>query len=133
MPPVMRAYRPAMSIRKLLALVLAVAVLVAPALTRAGEAFAAVPGHQLQMMEGGHCTAAPSADRSGTATNPEKSSGHDQAAGKSCCMSMCMAVAIAPPAMEPAIMIHGPGPTFALAHQYHGRITEIATPPPRRA
>lgn len=49
-----------MSIRTLFAMLVAVAVLFAPALTRAGEAFAAVPDHHMQTMESGHCKSMPS-------------------------------------------------------------------------
>lgn len=121
-----RAYAPAVNIRKLLALVLAMAVMFAPAMTRAGAAFAAVPDHQMQMMESGHCKAAPS-DSSGTPSD------HDKKAAGGCCMSMCMAVAVAPAAPSDAATIHAASTTFAAPKRYHGCIAEIATPPPRLA
>lgn len=117
-----------MSIRTLFAMLVAVAVLFAPALTRAGEAFAAVPDHHVQMLQSGHCKTAPSHSGDG-----DKSSDHDKSAGMNCCISMCMAVAVAPPARPQAAALHGPAATFPLAHQYHGCIAEIATPPPRLA
>ena len=128
----MRAYAPAVSIRKLLTLFVAIAVLFAPAMTRAGEALAAVPDHQMQMMDSGHCKSPPSTDNPATAKH-EKSGSHDKAKDKSCCMAMCMAVALSPPISEPDEPVHAALPTFPLLSQYHGRITEIATPPPRRA
>jgi len=115
------------SIRTLFALLVAVAVLFAPALTRAGEAFAAVPDHHAQMMQSGHCKIAPS--QSG---DDDKSPSHEKA-GKTCCISMCMAVAVTPPARATAVAMPAPSPTFPLTHQYHGCIAEIATPPPRLA
>ena len=128
----MPAYAPAVSIQKLLTLFVAIAVLFAPSMTRAGEALAAVPGHQMQMMDSGHCKSPPSTDNPDTAKH-QKSSTHDKAKDKSCCMAMCMAVALSPPAGEPGDTVHAALPTYALPSQYHGRITEIATPPPRRA
>ena len=117
-----------MSIRPLFAILVAVAVLFAPALTRAGEAFAAVPDHHMQMMESGHCKSMPSyADDDG------KPPDEDKAAGKTCCISMCMAVAVTPTAPAAATATLAASPTFPLTHQYHGCIAEIATPPPRLA
>jgi len=104
-----------------------VAVLFAPALTRAGEAFAAVPDHHVQMLQSGHCKTAPSHAR-----DDDQSSG-DKAADKTCCISMCLAVAVAPPVPPQSTALHGPAVTFPLANQYHGCIAEIATPPPRLA
>lgn len=116
-----------MSIQRLFAILVAVAVLFAPALTRAGEAFAAVPDHHAQMMQSGHCKTAPSHSGDG-----DKSSDHDKA-GMNCCISMCMAVAVTPPAPAAAMAMHAASSTFPVTHQYHGCIAEIATPPPRLA
>jgi hypothetical protein len=69
-----------MSVRRLFAVVIALAVLLAPAMTRVGEAYAAVPDHHAQMMMKGHCESPPDADQ-------------DKKAGMSCCFQMCMAVA----------------------------------------
>ena len=123
----MRAYRPPVSIQRLFTVLVAVAVLFAPALTRAGEAFAAVPDHHVQMMQSGHCKSAPS-----HAGDDDKLS-DDKAADKTCCISMCMAVATAPPVPPKAIELRGPAASFPLTNQYRGRIAEIATPPPRLA
>lgn len=128
---------PAMSIPKLLALFVAIAILLVPGLTHAGAALAAVPDHQMQMMETGHCMSPPESADAGAATGhhkpagDHKSAGHDKAG---CCISMCMAVAVSPPAMAAAdVPLHNDTATFILVNQYHGRITEIATPPPRIA
>lgn len=108
-------------------MLIAVAVLFAPALTRAGAAFAAVPDHHAQMMASGLCKAMPSqSEESGKSSDQDKAS-------KNCCISMCMAVAVAPPAPPQSAALHGPAATFPLANQYHGCIAEIATPPPRLA
>jgi hypothetical protein len=121
------AYGPEVSIRTLFALLVAAAVLLAPALTRAGEAFAAVPDHHAQMMQSGHCKTVPS--HSG---DDNKSSDRDKA-GMTCCVSLCMAVAETPSAPAAAVAMLAASPTFPLTHQYHGCIAEIATPPPRLA
>lgn len=108
-------------------MLVAAAVLFAPALTRAGEAFAAVPGHHMQMMESGHCkTLQLNADEG---ESPEK----DKVPGKGCCISMCMAAAIDRPAAPQSEVLHDAAATFPLIHRYHGNIAEIATPPPRFA
>lgn len=122
----MRAYAPPVSLRKLFAALLAIAVLFAPAVARAGEALAAVPDHHAQMMQSGHCKVAPSSSDDGKSSKSEK-------AGMTCCISMCMAVAVTLPALAEAITAHAETPTFPLTHQYHGLIAEIATPPPRLA
>ena len=116
----MSAYAPAMSIRKLLFLLAAVAVLIAPALTRAGEAQAAVVGHQMEMMEAGHCTMPPS-----------DTGDHDKAPVKNCCMSMCMGVAIASPSPVGDSDIVPTDAVSVIATLHLSYLGEIATPPPR--
>lgn len=109
-----------MSIRKLFALLVALAVLFAPGVT--GAAMAAAPNHDMQMMGAGHCEAPPS-----------DTNHHDKMGGKSCCISMCMAVAIAPaaPALDHEI-VHAPV-SFVIPTLHVAYLGEIATPPPRRA
>ena len=109
-------------------MLVAVAVLFAPGLTRAGAALASVPDHDIQMMESGHCKAAPSHADAG-----EESSGDDNAAGKTCCISISLAIPVAPPVPAKAVALHGPAAPFPLASQYRDRVAEIATPPPRLA
>lgn len=116
-----RIYAP-MSVHKLFAILVALAVLFAPAFSRGGEASAAMPDHHAQMMKSGHCDS-PSSD----------ADGHDKAAEKSCCVSMCMGVAIAPsPAARGTNSTRAPAvssiPTLHLA-----QLAEIATPPPKSA
>lgn len=116
----MRSFRDILSIRKLFALLVALAVLFAPAMT--GAASAASPNHDMQMMEAGHCEAPSSS-----------ASHHDKMGSKSCCISMCMAVAIAPaaPALDHEVA-HAPA-TFIIPTLHLAYLGEIATPPPRRA
>lgn len=117
--PMRRDYSP-VSIRRLFAIVIAVAVLFAPGVT--GAAMAADPHHHMQMMEAGHCQSSPS-----------KTAHHDRSDGKSCCMAMCMALAVAPSA--PAELLPPPQQVaqFAPPKAYRGTLSEIATPPPRRS
>lgn len=118
----MSAYAPPVSIRKLFGAFVALAVLFAPASAYAAERAMAVPGHDMQMMEAGHCKAPPS-----------QSGDHDKAADKSCCISMCMAVAIAPTAPVLEKVARPAPPVFALPAFRLGYLGEIATPPPRFA
>ena len=115
-----------MSIQKLFASLIAVSVMLAPTLARAGEAYVAAPNHQMQMMEAGHCKSSPSGtqDNSGT---------HDKSMAKSCCIAMCMALAVVPSApahsrMPARIVTIFLAPSFRI-----GLPAEIATPPPRLA
>jgi hypothetical protein len=116
----MSAYVRTVSMTKLFALILAVAVLFAPGVT--GAAMAAAPHHDMAMMEAGHCQ--PPASGSGH---------HDQSDGKSCCVSMCMALAVAPSAPSEPLQQRRELPQFASPKAYLGLPAEIATPPPRRA
>ena len=121
----MRAYAHPVSIPKLFAILVAIAVLFAPAFSGAGEASAAVPNHHGQMMASGHCQSMPSA------TGEHEGSSDHEKAGKSCCISMCMAVALATPAPAAVAAIHDTVTSFPAPNRYHGLPAEIATPPPR--
>lgn len=105
-----------MSFRQLLAAVMAVTVLFAPAVGRAAEAYAAAPNHHAQMMQAGHCE--PAADG-------------DEDAAMSCCVAMCVAVATAAPAAPGS----GPLPSSKEPRSRASLLValppEIATPPPR--
>jgi hypothetical protein len=109
-----------MSVRRLFAALIALAVLSAPAMARASEAYAAVPDHHAQMMMKGHCESPPDADQ-------------DKKAGMSCCFQMCMAVAaeLAVPLGPEALL--GITGTPALQSFPIGSPAELATPPPRAA
>lgn len=118
----MRPYLPAVSIRKLFALVLAVAVLFAPAFSGAAAAAAAVPDHYSQMNESGHCQA-PSSD-----SGDEK-----QTPAKSCCMSASMGIAVTPTAPLTDDVVQPAPAVFGLSTLHLSYLGEIATPPPRRS
>ncbi len=116
----MSAYAPPMSIQKLFAVLIAVAMLFAPALSSATEAFAAVPDHHAQMMTKGHCEAA-----------PDGSQDQDKSTDHGCCVQLCMAVAsqpATPPAHQPIPSAKG---VSSLENFMLGTPAEIATPPPR--
>jgi hypothetical protein len=118
----MRSYRLSVSIRTLFALLVGFTVLLGPVLTHASAASAAVAGHHDQMIEAGHCEAPPA-----------DSSEDEQAPLESCCVSTCMAIAIAPPTpltdgeLKPAPRL------FAVPALHLSYLGEIATPPPRRS
>jgi hypothetical protein len=116
----MRAFASSVTFRSLLGALLALALLFAPALASAAAAHIAVPDHQMQMMETGHCKSVPS-------------SHDDKSDGKSCCISMCMAVAIAPSVPADAPEARHDTVYFVVAQAWHGFLGEIATPPPRTA
>ena len=118
----MSAYRLTMSFNHLLAALIALAVLFAPGVARAGEVFAAVPDHHQQMMQSGHCE---------TTAGDEEHDGDP--ASMSCCVAMCMAVALtsasAPERVAlPRSLNSGTQTSFVV-----GTAAEIATPPPRAA
>jgi hypothetical protein len=106
-----------MSVRRLFALLAALSVLFSPAVTAA--AMAASPHHQMQMMEAGHCQ-----------MPAHGSASHDKM-GKSCCIAMCMAVAVEPTAPAAASPLPQQIAQFAAPRTYVGVPAEIATPPPR--
>ena len=110
------------SIDKLLAILVALTFMLAPTVARAGEMAMADGHHDMVMMDGGHCQKAPS-----------HSPTHDKAAGDSCCVSMCMAVAIAPGAPIESTRLAHVDAYFAAPATWHGYLGEIATPPPRLA
>ena len=117
----MRAYPVSMSVQKLLAAFAAFAMLLAPAFSSVGEAFAAVPDdHHAQMMESGHCQSAPS-----------KSDEHDKARDTGCCISMCMAVAVTPPAPLEGVAPAPATAVSAIPPLHVPYLAEIATPPPK--
>jgi len=116
----MSAYASLMSIRKLFAILVAIAVLFAPAIT--GAAMAAAPHHGMEMMEAGHCQ------------SPASNTGHhDRTDGKSCCIAMCMALAVAPSAPAEISPSRQQMVQFAPPQAYRGLPAEIATPPPRNS
>ena len=118
----MSAYLASVSMQKLFAIMVAVAVLFAPVFTRASEAAAAVPDHQVQMMKSGHCN-----------LTDEDSGDRDEAPLENCCVSTCMAVTASPPAPPAAPQIKQAKAQSAVRTFEIGAPAEIATPPPRFA
>ena len=108
-----------MGIQKLFAVLVALAVLFAPAFTRAGAASAAPADHHSQMMEAGHCKTAPAQD----GDRPEPA--------QTCCVSMCMAVATAPTVAASHETVQGAPPAIVAETFRLSLPPEIATPPPR--
>ncbi len=81
-----------MGFRQLFAAMVAITVLFAPTVARAGEAYAG-PDHHSQMMQAGHCE---------TGSTSEE----DVAVAMNCCVAMCMAVAPASLAVsKPAALL----------------------------
>lgn len=107
-----------MSIRKLFAILVAVAVLFAPSFTTVAMASAAVPDHHAQMMEKGHCDSTSGEDK-------------DQPADMSCCGAMCMAVTANSPAIALVEPLIGDVSMTSLRAFQTGIPAELATPPPR--
>jgi hypothetical protein len=107
--------------QKLFALMVAIAVLLAPGLTGASLAQAAQPDHHAQMAEKSHCDPARNDQQQGKT--------HDMA----CCAAMCMAVAVTPAVVPLGAPQQG---TVAVSSLYAfalGTPAELATPPPRVA
>lgn len=117
----MRSYGLIVSIRKVLAVLVALSVLFAPSAAAAAEHAMSMAGHDTAMTKMHHCKTAP------------KSHSQHKMSGDSCCISMSAAAAVAPTeafgSLEPAKQVV----QFARAPIYHGLLTEIATPPPRIA
>jgi|SRR5260221_2004327 len=116
----MRAYGAPMSLRKLFSALIALAVLFAPTVTSAAAAHAGVPDHQMQMMEAGHCNSMPSSHQ-----HPSD--------GKSCCISICMGLAVSLSAPVTEIAPPASRPVYFVAALHLPYLGEIATPPPRHS
>ena len=103
-----------MTIRRVFAILIALAVLLAP--WAAATASAAEPNHDMQMMQAGHCQIPPD---------------HDKNAGKSCCISISigLAASLATPFADesaPTITTVFAEPSFLLGHP-----GKLPTPPPK--
>lgn len=110
---------PLVSIHKLFAVLVALAVLFAPNVTLAGQASASVPDHHAQMMEKGHC-------------DPSDSD-NERSIDMACCEAMCMAVTATFATVPTARPPHGSAPVASLRSFRAGSPAELATPPPRGA
>lgn len=106
------------SFRKLLSPLIALAVLFAPALSSATAAQSAMPDHQIQMMEAGHCHSMPSGH-------------HDKSDGKTCCISVTIGIAFAPCRAVAELRAPAPRPVSSVPTLHRPYLGEIATPPPR--
>ena len=117
----MSAPSPAVSIRKLLFIFVALAVLFAPAVSRASAALAGMPDHELMMEQTGNCQM------------PSGSAEHGKGTGKTCCISMGMAVAINGSVPSDDTLVEHVSPISSIPTLHVGYLGEIATPSPRRA
>lgn len=116
-----RIRAPAVNLPRLFAILVACALLLAPAFGRTAAAVAATAGHAQMMDQAGHCQMPPSG-----------SADHHKMDGKSCCVWMCVAV---PADMETPLhddLAQGSAHVAAFAGFHIGYLGEIATPPPRR-
>lgn len=105
-------------VRSIATALIALAVLFAPAVASAAAAHSAVPDHQVQMMEEGHCNSTPSG-------------GHDNGNSHNCCISIFWGLTLAPsgPWAEIAPLVSRPASLVRALHRSY--LGEIATPPPR--
>jgi hypothetical protein len=111
-----------MSLRRLLAAFVGLALLWAPVALQNGTAMASAPAdHSEQMMAEGHCDEGQGDDQPG------------HAFGKACCALMCMGIETPPLAVAaPQGLIRAPA-LPALRPSGPGFLAELPTPPPRRA
>ena len=110
------------SLRPIFALLIAFAVLFAPLAMQTGSAMAMAPAdHQSQMMDQGHCSDQPASGQDGKMT------------GKSCCIAMCTAVAVAAPSLVEPLAFGRVLDRPSLDRFHHSYLAKLATPPPRRA
>ena len=112
-----------MTLRRLSAMMIAVAMLVAPVGLASGSAMAMVPAsdHHAQAMDSGHCDDEP------TPTN------EGQSDEQPCCAAMCTAIAMAAAGpVEPLAPAASPDrpSRFGPGHSF---LAELPTPPPRLA
>lgn len=120
--PSIQGHMSGVSLRPIFAILIAFAMMFAPFAMRSGSATAAMPAnHHSQTMDKGHC-----------GDKPAKGTGH-KSAGKSCCLAMCTAVAVAPHAsLEPMEFPRTAGQP-GLYRAGHSFLAKLPTPPPRRA
>jgi hypothetical protein len=117
-----KAIRPRMSRRPLIAMLFAIVMLFAPIATQSGIAMAMAPAdHHAPVMENGHC-----------GEQPAKGD-HNKAPVKSCCVAMCAAVAVAPSVFVEPHIFSQPVEQTSLVQFDHSFLAELPTPPPRLA
>lgn len=105
-------------IRRMLAVLLALAILLAPAVAPLGMAFASTSS-PMQMQQGGHCQ-----------VEPVIPTDHDKS-GKTCCIRAGLAVTIEASAPLRDRPLQSPPLAFPVKCFWIGFLGEIATPPPR--
>lgn len=116
-----------MSFRTFFAILIAVAMSFAPFAMQAGSAMAAAPAsHHGQMtMAQGDC--------GGQTDNGQGGNGETKDSGMPCCVAMCTAIAVSPAAPVEPVAFARAAEIPAIEQFGPGVLTELATPPPRRA
>ena len=101
-----------------LEILVAVAVLFGPVLTHVGAAIAAVPDHEMQMMQASSC---------------EDASAHKASKNgvMSCCIATYLAVEISARAPRAQLPVRTVPPLFELATLHRSHPCDLPTPPPR--
>lgn len=117
-----RSICPRVSLRSHFAMMIAMAMLFAPFAVQSGSAMAAMPpDHHGQMMDKGHCGEQPAKGTDSKST------------GKSCCVAMCMAIAVTPVSpFEPFAYLRSVDQP-AIEQFGASFLAKLPTPPPRRA
>lgn len=123
--------------RPLFAILIALAMLLAPSAMLGGRAMAAPGGgHSAQAMDAGHCDGQPDEGKAGKGQRGKDQPGKDQpgkAIDSNCCAAMCTAIIIFPAAADEALadrrMIERP----SIARSGRGFLAKLPTPPPRLA
>ena len=110
------------SLRPLFAILIAFAMLFTPLAMQSGSAMAMGPAdHQSQMMNQGHCSDQPTGGKD------------SKMGGKSCCVAMCAAVAVAAVSPVEPLAFERVADRPSLVQFHHSYLAKLATPPPRRA
>jgi hypothetical protein len=113
-----------MSLRRVFAMLIAVAMIFAPLAMPGGAAMAA-PGpshHDAMGDQTDHCGA-----------KADHQQNRDTSIDKSCCAAMCIGIAVAPVSSEQALSYARIAPLPSADPFRRGYLGEIATPPPRLA
>ena len=108
-----------MTIRRLFALLLTIAMAFAPLGVPAMTEAAVPASHHDAMMAGGHC-------------EQQQPNQHHKAADENCCVAMCIAVVI-PASIAELAYYHASRERPVSDLDRRGFLGEIATPPPKRA
>ena len=113
---------PGVSISKVFAILIAVAMLFAPFAMQSGSAMAAVPSDRYALvMSTAHCEGQPATDKDG------------KSADMPCCTAMCAALALPPVSPADPVAIACSVERPPLKQFLHGFLAKLPTPPPRLA